>query len=90
MYWVNRKIVSSVLRNPFNPTELMKKAKANQIFTDIYNEYMDEYENTWTRGSMPLNYFVKKFGDKTGSNKKNIENSFIDYIEKHTVIRKVD
>ena len=46
MYWVNRKIVASVLRNPFKPTELIKQAKANQIFTEIYDEYMDEFENT--------------------------------------------
>ena len=39
---------------------------------------------------MPLNYFVKKFDDNTGSNKKNIESSFIEYIEKNTTIRKVE
>ena len=50
MYWVNRKIVASVLRTPFNPTELIKQSKANQLFTEIYEEYMDEYENTGMRG----------------------------------------
>lgn len=88
MYWVNRKIIRNVLRNPFNPCELIKPSKANEIFSMIYEEYMDDYNNTWSRGTMPLNYFVNKFCEITGSDKKTIEQSLVEYIEENEVVKR--
>ena len=86
MYWVNRKILRNTLRSPFDPKKLMSAAKVNEIFSEIYKKYTKKYENTWTKGSMPLNYFVDEFVKATGADREALENEIIKYIKSNEVV----
>lgn len=86
MYWVNRKILRNTLRSPFNPKKLMSAGKVNEIFSEIYKKYTDRYENSWTKGSMPLNYFLDEFVKATGADRNALEESIIKYIKANEVI----
>lgn len=66
MYWVDRKAMREVLRNPFNSKELMKPGIVDKIFKEINSDYHNDFENTWTTTSIPLRYFVDKYEEKTG------------------------
>lgn len=88
MYWINRKVLRNTLRNPFNPCELISNSKANEIFTDIYEVYKTKYTNTWTRGSMPLNFFLDEYVKQTGADREQLEREIVGYIKSNEVIDK--
>lgn len=82
MYWIDRKAMREVLRNPYNSKENMKDSIVEKIFKSINENYHDDYDNKWTNNTIPLNYFVKKFVQITGSDAKEISEAFRNYFEK--------
>ena len=81
MYWVSRKVLMLVMPNPYNPLEKIKKSKADVVFTDIQDEYLRRYTNTWNRSLIPLEFFAKEYSKRSGQDELQIIEMFEKYFE---------
>ena len=82
MRWVSVAIMMKVMPNPYNQVELIKRAKAQSIFNDIKDSYLEKYKNTWDESLIPLEFFAKEFCKRTGQNEQKFIQMFEDYFIK--------
>lgn len=84
MFWISRKILTEVLPNPYNPSEKIKKGKANQVFGDIQKEYLSKYVNTWDTTVVPADFFISEYCNRSGQDREKIAILFERYFEERT------